>query len=157
MLFGTAFGFVEAAVVYYLRTLIGYRFHETLAHYRVLVNLGVITFVAPSRTLLLDTRVSDVEVLRESATIVMLLCLAVVAGRGLRARTGAFLIGFATWDITYYLFLRIIDDWPPSLLTRDVFFLIPVPWVGPVITPLVICAGLLVVGLRLYRSGEDPA
>ena len=76
--------------------------------------------------------------------------MALVAGRTRRERLGAFLIGFATWDITYYLFLRIIDDWPSSLLTKDVFFLIPVAWIGPVITPLVISAALLVLGIRLY-------
>jgi hypothetical protein len=150
LLFGAAFGFVEAAVVYYLRTLIADRFGQTLTHYRVLLNLGFITFASPTHSLLLTTRLSDVEVIRESATIVMLACVAWVAGRTWRQRIGAFLVGFATWDLTYYLFLWIIVHWPTSLLTKDVFFLIPVAWIGPVITPLAISAVLLGLGIRLY-------
>lgn len=150
VVFGVAFGFVEAAVVYYLRLLISYRFTATLTHYRVLLNLGAIEFVRPAHALLATTRVADVEVTREGATLVMLLALALVAGSTWRQRIGAFLIGFSAWDLSYYLFLRIIDHWPESPMTRDVFFLIPVASIGPVLTPLVLFTVLLVVGLRLY-------
>lgn len=153
--FGTAFGFVEAAVVYYLRALIKFHSNYSLAHYRVLLNLGFITFVAPTHSLLVNARVNDVEVTRECATIVMLAAIAFVADSSWRGRLGAFMVCFACWDITYYVFLRIIDGWPRSLLTRDVFFLIPVAWIGPVVTPLIIFTVMFVVGARLYLGASD--
>jgi hypothetical protein len=150
LLFGVAFGFVEAAVVFYLRDLIHFRQNYSISHYKVLLNLGFITFVSPSHSLLLNHRVSDVEIARETSTIVMLVCVAFLAAKRTRQRVGAFLVGFATWDLTYYLWLRVIDDWPKSLFTRDVFFLIPVTWIGPVITPIIICLVMLGVGIRLF-------
>jgi hypothetical protein len=150
LLFGAAFGFVEAAVVFYLRNLIHFHQNYSISHYRVFLNLGFITFVSPSHSLLLNHRVSDVEVARETCTIIMLVCVSFLAAKRTRQRVGAFLVGFATWDLTYYLFLRIIDDWPKSLFTRDVFFLIPVTWIGPVITPIIICLAMLAVGIKLF-------
>ncbi len=147
-----AFGFVEAAVVFYLRNLIHFRQNYSISHYKVLLNLGVITFVSPSHSLLLNHRVSDVEIARETSTIVMLVCVSFLAATRTRQRVGAFLIGFATWDLAYYLFLRIIDDWPKSLFTRDVFFLIPVTWIGPVLTPIIICLVMLAVGVKLFLT-----
>jgi hypothetical protein len=149
-LFGTAFGYVEAAVVYYLRALM--KFHRTypIGHYKVLLNLGFITFISTKHSLLLTRRIGDVEVTREVATIVILICVSYLAGRGLRQRLAALLITFACWDLTYYVFLKVLDNWPSSLLTKDVFFLIPVVWIGPVLTPLVIALVMLVVGVRLY-------
>jgi hypothetical protein len=152
ILFGVAFGFVEAAVVFYLRKLINFHENYSISHYKVLLNLGFITFVSPSHSLLLNHRVSDVEVTRESATIVMLVCLSFLAANSARRRVGAFLVSFACWDLAYYLWLRVIDDWPKSFFTRDVFFLIPVTWIGPVITPIVICIVMLAAGVKLFLS-----
>lgn len=137
-------------MVFYLRNLIHFHQNYSISHYRVFLNLGFITFVSPSHSLLLNHRVSDVEVARETCTIIMLVCVSFLAARRTRQRVGAFLVGFATWDLTYYLFLRIIDDWPKSLFTRDVFFLIPVTWIGPVITPIIICLIMLAVGIKLF-------
>lgn len=137
-------------MVFYLRNLIHFHQNYSLSHYRVFLNLGFITFVSPSHSILLNRRVSDVEVARETCTIIMLACVSFLASKRTRQRVGAFLVGFATWDLTYYLFLRIIDDWPKSLFTRDVFFLIPVTWIGPVITPIIICLVMLAVGIRLF-------
>jgi hypothetical protein len=147
---GSAFGYVEAAVVYYLRALMNFHRNYPLVHYKVLLNLGFITFVTTKQSLLQNNRINDVEKVREIATIVVLLSIAYLAGQNWRQRLGAFLISFASWDIMYYVFLKILDNWPRSLLTKDVFFLIPVTWIGPVITPLVCAAVIMVVGCRLY-------
>ncbi|MCU1364020.1 MAG: hypothetical protein JWM55_1848 [Acidimicrobiaceae bacterium] len=138
--------------MFYLRNLIHFRQNYPLSHYRVFLNLGFITFVSPSRSLLVNHRVSDVEIARETCTIIMLVCVSFLAAKRTRQRVGAFLVGFATWDLAYYLFLRVIDDWPKSLFTRDVFFLIPVTWIGPVITPIVIFLVMLGVGIKLFLS-----
>lgn len=150
IVFGTAFGFVEAAVVYYLRNLLPFHANLPLSRYKVLLNLGFITFISPQHSPLANNRLNDTEAVREACTIVMLACVAFVAGSNLRQRLGAFLVSFACWDITYYVFLKILDNWPGSLFTRDVYFLIPVTWIGPVITPLVISTLMLVGGSLLY-------
>ncbi len=147
VVFSVAMGFVEAAVAYYLRVLEGVRFTGAVTSYKTLVNLGFIEFVQPSRSLLVSGRVTAVEVTREAATIVMLAAISYITGRSLRQRSAAFLVSFACWDLSYYVFLKVIDNWPSSLLTRDVFFLIPVPWIGPVITPVVISTVMLAVGV----------
>jgi hypothetical protein len=64
------------------------------------------------------------------------------------------MVSFACWDLTYYVFLKILDNWPSSFFTRDVYFLIPVTWIGPVITPIVICTVMLILGIKLYL---DPS
>ena len=149
--FGISFGYVEAAVVTYLRVLDKFHQNYPISHYKVYLNLGFITFVKPAHSILLTTRIANIEVGREAMTIAMLVCVAWVAGRSAAQRGAAFLIGFATWDIFYYVWLWVLDDWPRSLFTRDVFFLIPVTWIGPVITPLVISAGMLIVGIFFYQ------
>ncbi|HUC95606.1 MAG TPA: hypothetical protein VMR76_01435 [Candidatus Saccharimonadia bacterium] len=150
VIFGVAFGFVEAAVVYYLRDLINFHTNYAISNYKVLLNLGFITFISPIHSLLINSHVTSIELARETATIVMLISVACIAGKNKRQRIGAFLVGFACWDIMYYVFLKVLDGWPSSLMTKDIYFLIPVTWVGPVITPLVISTIMLIVGTRLY-------
>jgi len=151
-IFGIGFGYVEAAVVSYLRALIKFHQNYSISHYKVWLNLGFITFVQPERSIFLSRRIADIEVGREAMTIVMLVAVAYLASRVWSQRCGAFLILFACWDISYYGWLRVLDGWPPSLFTRDVFFLIPVTWIGPVLTPLIICSVMIVAGIWLYRD-----
>ena len=135
IVFGVAFGFVEAAVVYYLRDLLNFHAGYVITNYRTLLNLGFITFVTPGHSLLINSRITSIEVIRETATIIMLISVAFIAGKNRKQRLSAFLITFACWDISYYVFLKILGNWPSNFLTKDVYFLIPVTWIGPVITP----------------------
>ncbi|MBI2317699.1 MAG: hypothetical protein HYU75_12055 [Betaproteobacteria bacterium] len=80
----------------------------------------------------------------------MLATIAYVSGHSPKEWIGSFLVAFAVWDLFYYAFLRVISGWPNSLLDLDVYFLIPVPWVGPVVTPLVASTLLLILGVRLF-------
>ncbi len=154
IIFGTAFGYVEAAVVYYLRTLINFHTNYVITHYKVLLNLGFITFISPVHSLLINNNITIVELARETATIVMLIAVAFIAGKNAKQRIGGFLVGFACWDIMYYVFLKILDNWPTSLMTKDIYFLIPVPWIGPVITPIVASFIMLIVGSWLYLRND---
>jgi hypothetical protein len=54
---------------------------------------------------------------------------------------------FALWDIFYYIWLYVLLRWPPGLMTVDVLFLIPRPWIAPVLVPVVI--SLLMMGSAL--------
>ena len=60
------------------------------------------------------------------------------AGRSLQSRLGFAFFAFGLWDIFYYVWLRLMIGWPQSWLEWDVLFLIPWPWFGPWITPVLI-------------------
>jgi hypothetical protein len=100
------------------------------------------------------------ELGRETCTIVMLATFGIAAGRTKVGKFAFFLFLFGVWDIFYYIWLKIFLDWPASLLTWDVLFLIPVPWVGPVLAPAsVACTmiGMAFVMLHLESRGTVRA
>jgi len=59
------------------------------------------------------------------------------------------------WDIAYYVFLRVMCGWPHSLLDWDVLFLLPLPWWGPVLAPVLI-ALLMIFWGTLASQFERP-
>lgn len=137
--FSVAMGFLEAAVVVYLREL----------YYPNGFGFPLI--------LMSDTN-AVVELLREGATIIMLLGIGMLAGRTPNERFSFFLSSFAIWDIFYYVFLKAFLDWPDSFLTWDILFLIPVPWIGPVIDPIIISLTMILLsGCLVYRDQESIA
>jgi hypothetical protein len=152
LLFGISFGYVEAAVVIYLRALYE-PLRQRLTPGRApgdlfpLVNREKMVAEAPETALLLN-----VEVIREAATIVMLAAAAmlVTAERSLWLPTLS--IAFGAWDLSFYLFLKLWIDWPASLLTWDLLFLLPVPWVAPVLAPVIVSFTIIGCGVvTLYR------
>jgi hypothetical protein len=155
VVFGMAFGFVEAAVVYYLRTLLGLNSNFVPQQsYKQILNLGFIAFLTPGSIILPNIEIAHAEALREIATLIMLGAISFLASDKLRTRLAAFLISFATWDIFYYVFLHFLTGWPMTMMDIDVFFLDPIPWVGPVITAGVISLLLLVAGIKIFIESE---
>ncbi len=136
VVFSLAMGFLEAAVVIYLRDLY---YPNGFAFPLVLMS---------------DTN-ALVELLREAATIIMLLGLGMLAGRTYNERFAFFISSFAIWDIFYYVFLKLFLGWPDSFLTWDILFLIPVPWIGPVIDPIIISLTMILLAACLvYRDQQ---
>ncbi|HJX15783.1 MAG TPA: hypothetical protein VJ386_08600 [Candidatus Deferrimicrobiaceae bacterium] len=133
--FAVSMAFIEAAVVVYLREIIG--------------EGPVFPMKEIPANLLL------VEVGREAATIVMLVSVAILSVRGGLRRMGAFLLTFSFWDIFYYLWLAATIGWPAGIGDWDVLFLIPMPWVGPVWSVLLLCAGMIVFSFLYIRSPEE--
>jgi len=66
-----------------------------------------------------------------------------------------FLFTFAIWDIFYYVFLKLTLNWPQSLLTWDILFLIPVPWVGPVLAPVICSLTMILIGCSIVFKEEQ--
>ena len=93
------------------------------------------------------------EILREAATLVMLICIGLLAARSFSQRFAWFVYSFAIWDIFYYVFLWLLLGWPESIMTWDILFLIPAPWTGPVITPLMITLLMLLLSLSILVNG----
>lgn len=134
-LFSIAMGFLETAVVVYLRAIYypeGFDFP--------LVNLS--------------NSIAITELGREAATIVMLVGIGIVAGKTPTQRFAWFLYCFAIWDIFYYVFLKLLLNWPESLMTWDILFLIPLPWVGPVICPVIISLTMILLTVVLVHFTE---
>jgi hypothetical protein len=137
--FAIAMAYVESALVVYLRRL----------YYRERGGFDFPLVIIDTPTLLL-------ELGREACTIVMLATVGIAAGRTKVGKFAFFLFLFGVWDIFYYVWLKVFLDWPASLLTWDVLFLIPVPWVGPVYAPVsVACTmiGMAFVLLQLEARG----
>jgi hypothetical protein len=140
-LFGIAFGFVEAAVVVYLRGAAG-----LLAGYS-----GADVYQQAQLLGELPQKLWQIEFFREAATMVMLASIALLAVKSLRERWAIFLWVFSFWDIFYYAGLRATAHWPSSLLANDVLFLIPVPWFSQVWFPLLVSV-LTITAVVLARK-----
>lgn len=132
-LFGIAFGFIEGAVVVYLRQIAypdGFRFPlEEIEPWLI-------------RT----------EIAREAATLVLLLAVAQLAVTGGLRRFAVFAFCFGVWDLVYYVALKVCLDWPASLLDWDVLFLIPLPWTSPVLAPVLVSLSLVAAAVVLLRE-----
>jgi hypothetical protein len=131
VLYAVAMAAVESAVVVYLRAL------HTGA-----MPASVLAYQLPDGIL-------AIEVGREVATLLMLIAVGGLAGRGAWERFLYVALAFGVWDIFYYGWLWVFIGWPPSLLTWDILFLIPVPWVGPVIAPVIVSVCLVAGSLWL--------
>jgi hypothetical protein len=155
VLFGASFGYVEAAVVVYLRAL-----YEPI-HQRVYPQAapGALFPLIPEYRLAEEgpgpMRWLVTELFREAATLIMLAAVALAAAGNARQWFAAFLIAFGTWDIFFYIFLKVLLDWPASLLELDLLFLLPVPWVGPVLAPVLVAVSM--IGAGVVALGRDLA
>jgi hypothetical protein len=142
VLFSIALAYIESAVVVYLRVI----FHP-----------DGFAFPLPAFDLNpMWRRLVLTEVGREAATMVVIATSAWLFGRTASERWACALVIFATWDIFYYVWLRVLIHWPASLLDWDILFLIPVAWASPVLYPVLVSLGmLLLAGVILYqdRSG----
>ena len=134
-LFSIAMGMLESSVVIYLRELYypdGFHFplHPT------------------------SNTIAVTELLRELATLIMLLGIGVLTGKNKQERFAWFIYSFAIWDIFYYLFLYLIINWPMSLLDWDVLFLLPMMWVGPVWAPVLLSVLMILLALCILHFSK---
>lgn len=150
IIFSVAFAFVEAAVVVYLRHLLGASFSGFNANKEdALLLLPGIAFLQPQTALsvMQDSALLRIEMIREAATLIMLGAVALLCSREFKKTLAYFFLSFGIWDIFYYVFLNLTIGWPTSFGDQDIFFLLPVPWVGPVFVPIAIsltlCLGAL--------------
>ncbi|MBN2366945.1 MAG: hypothetical protein JXL67_12315 [Calditrichaeota bacterium] len=138
LVFGIAMGFLEAIVVVYLRA----QYYPD-------------GFSFPMAVISMD--IYAAELVRELCTIVMLLAVAFICGQNRLQRLSYFFYSFAIWDIFYYVGLKAFLDWPPSLLTWDILFLIPVPWLGPLLAPLLCSLTMIVFSLIVLHVLDEQA
>ena len=130
IIFAVSMGFLESIVVVYIRELYypeGFRF--------------------PLKEL--PAWLLIIEWVREISTLLMLGSVAWITGKNFLNRLSVFLLLFGIWDIAYYIGLKTFLDWPESLFTYDILFLIPITWVSPVLAP-VLCSLLMIAMALLF-------
>jgi len=133
--FAIAMGFLESAVVVYLREILypgGFEFPLS----PIPVNLAL------------------TELFREVATLVMLVSIGMLAARRFSTGFAWFIYSFAIWDIFYYVFLWLLVGWPRSLMTWDVLFLIPTTWTGPVLSPVLVSLTMILLAMVILFRAE---
>ncbi|MDP4188921.1 MAG: hypothetical protein Q8907_08245 [Bacteroidota bacterium] len=136
-IFSIAMGFLECAVVVYLRALL----YPGGFHFPLVITIS--------------PQIAKTEFLREFATLLMLLGVGYLTGRNFAERFAGFIFGFAVWDIFYYIFLKLMLNWPDSFFTWDILFLIPVSWIGPVLAPVILsCTMILLAWSIMYFSDK---
>ena len=142
LLFGIAFGYVEAAVVVDLRGALG-------------LAPGPVFPLAQATGL--TGRLVAIEIGREVATMGMLVAVGWAVGLSRLERLAWTAVAFGAWDLAYYAWLWVFIGWPPSPTSWDILFLIPVPWVAPVWAPAAVALALVGFGLiaaRRLRAGD---
>jgi hypothetical protein len=142
--FAGAMAYLEAAVVVYLQ-------------FALAAQVGAIFPLRPASEL---GGLVAIEAGREAATLVMIGAVGLLVGRTRLERLAWSAVVFGVWDIGYYAWLHILSGWPPSLVTPDLLFLLPVPWVGPIWSPIAVSAALVGIGLAgasALRSGRRLA
>ena len=95
-----------------------------------------------------------VELGREAATILMLYAVARLTYKKALHRFCAFIYLFGVWDIFYYVWLRVFLGWPESLLTWDILYLLPLPWIGPVLAPVLVSVAMITAAVIIIRLEE---
>jgi hypothetical protein len=140
--FAIAMAWVEAASVFYIRALV-----DRIEPYQ-------------ANPLPLDAMygaLGHVELWREAATLVMIAALGLLAGDTWKRRAGYAALAFGAWDISYYVFLRVISGWPRTLLDWDILFLLPLPWWGPVLAPVSIALVMILWGTLATQFDGDAS
>jgi len=139
--FGVAIAYFEAAVVVYLRAIFypaGFDFPLRM--------FGIDSF---------EKRLLVTEVGREVASLILIGSAAWLFGRNKCCRLVNFMIIFAVWDIFYYVWLKVLLDWPTTVMDWDVLFLIPMVWASPILAPVLISVLLLIfAGAILYFDNQ---
>jgi hypothetical protein len=136
VLFAIAMGYLESAVVVYLREIYypeGFNFPL-----KAMAQVVAVT-----------------ELYREAATLIMILAVSILAAELWLHRFAWFLVVFSVWDITYYVFLKILLGWPESLFTTDILFLLPSIWTGPVIAPVINSLIMIVIALVILKKSKE--
>jgi hypothetical protein len=142
LVFAAAMAYLEGAVVVYLEAALG-------------SHVGDIFPLRPAGDL---GNLIAIEAGREAATLVIIGAVGILVGRTRLERLAWSAVVFGVWDIGYYAWLFVFSGWPPSLHTFDLLFLLPVPWAGPVWSPIAVSAALIAVGLAAAsteRSGRS--
>lgn len=98
-------------------------------------------------------RIVALEQTRQAATALVLIALAVVAGRNLQQQFGTAFYALGGWIVFRYVAIRTITDWPTAMTDTDTVLYLPHAVYAPVWMPIVIGLGTAAIGVTLIRGG----
>lgn len=136
-IFAIAMAFLETVIVIYLRKM----------YYPSGFSFPLKGFIEPW--------ILNLEWIREFATIVMLACIGMLAGRKFYEKFAYFLLSFAVWDIFYYVWLKVFLNWPASFKTWDLLFLIPIAWASPVLAPVIYSIVIAILAVLIIKFQDE--
>ncbi|MFC1867323.1 hypothetical protein ACFL0H_04230 [Thermodesulfobacteriota bacterium] len=142
IIFAIGFAWVESSIVVYLREI----------YYQGSFDFPIVVKWENGKHVL--DYLIRIELGREIATIIMLIAVGCASGKNVWQKFSYFMIAFGIWDIFYYIWLRVMIGWPESIMTWDILFLIPFPWVAPVITPVLIAIAMTAAGSLIIYFDE---
>jgi hypothetical protein len=145
VVWAVAFALVEAMVVFYIRRLFALQYGVRFSSQYTPAG-----FHFPSGYM-------KYEKAREAATMVMLLAAAYLAGRTWPQRLACYLAAFGVWDIFYYFWLYVLLRWPQSLADRDLLFLLPSEWWGPVWEPVLASVFFIAIAVWIFARWDCAA
>jgi hypothetical protein len=134
--FGIAFAYIESAVVVYLRAIFhpdGFTFPLAVFDDGQFLGRFLLT-----------------EIGREAATLVVIFSATWLLARTAKMRLAYFFTIFALWDIFYYIWLKVLVDWPASIMDWDILFLIPMVWASPVLAPVLVSVAMLAFAAVIF-------
>jgi len=59
---------------------------------------------------------------------------------------------FAVWDIFYYVWLKVLLNWPATIMDWDILFLIPTTWASPVLAPVLVSLTMLIFAVVILQT-----
>jgi hypothetical protein len=98
-------------------------------------------------------RIVALEQTRQAATVLVLVAMAIVAGRNLQQQFGTAFYALGGWIVLRYAAIRTITDWPAGLADIDTVLYLPHAVYAPVWMPIVIGLGVAAIGVTLIRAG----
>jgi hypothetical protein len=134
-IFAAAMAYLESAIVVYLREIYypgGFQFPLKI----------------------IQNRIAVIEIGREAATVIMLWFITRMATDKFKNQFALFIYAFGIWDIFYYLWLKIFIGWPAYFMEWDILFLIPLPWIGPWLAPVIVSIGFIASGVLVLKYSE---
>lgn len=145
ILFAIAMGYLESAVVVYIIKIINLQGLSSALHPLThLLRIGADFYWT--------------EIFREASTIIMLGAVALICAGSIKRIEKAFyyfMLSFGVWDVFYYIFLKVLINWPQTILDPDCLFAIPVIWASPVLAPVLISISLIGISLIMLKKMED--
>lgn len=135
-LFAAAFAYIEAAVVVYLRLLF---YPDKIKGPLFPLNLQ------PSLA-------GYIELGRELATLLLLFFLSYLVAASKEEFFAFFTFSFGSWDVLFYFWLKILINWPQTMGTWDVLFLLPVVWSSPWWCPVTVSLVMMLVAIFLLKD-----
>lgn len=143
---GLALGWWEGVVVVYIREILT----------AIQPDLTKLTIFQLSKPLIItgDKGYSllFIEKTREIAPITIIFCISIFCEKKFIRKVATFFWIFAVWDLFYYITLKILINWPPSLKTIDCLFLIPSPWIAPVWLPILVMLFFLFISGYIFKK-----